>query len=113
VERLIGFTAESVIGMRGMRSRLSRRRSLIRERLQRGRIATRSWLQFYDDALAAEWVGMWPETPPPPVAGVASRHALLRDADPAAGWNRQPRLDRWAPVSSRRHAHARRPAHGA
>lgn len=39
---------------------------VIRERLQRGRIAKRSWLQFYDDTLAAEWVGMWPDTPAPP-----------------------------------------------
>lgn len=39
---------------------------VIRERLQQGRVPKRSWLQFFDDALAAEWVGMWPDTPPPP-----------------------------------------------
>jgi hypothetical protein len=39
---------------------------VIRERLQRGRIGRRCWLQFYDDALAAEWVGLWPDSPEPP-----------------------------------------------
>jgi hypothetical protein len=39
---------------------------VIRERLQRGRLGRRCWLQFYDDALAAEWVGLWPDSPEPP-----------------------------------------------
>ena len=42
---------------------------VVRQALQRGGIAKRSWLQFYDDALAAEWVGIWDDTPAPP--GVA------------------------------------------
>ena len=39
---------------------------LIRGTLRAGKIVNRSWLQFFDDSLAAEWVGMWPDTPPPP-----------------------------------------------
>lgn len=39
---------------------------LLRETLQRGRVAKRSWLLFYDDELAAEWVGIWPDSPEPP-----------------------------------------------
>jgi hypothetical protein len=40
--------------------------SFIRDVLQAVKIAKRSWLQFFDDALASEWIGMWPDTPPPP-----------------------------------------------
>ena len=29
-------------------------------------VAKRSWLLFFDTDLADEWVGVWPETPPPP-----------------------------------------------
>lgn len=39
---------------------------ILRETLQRGQITRRCWLQFFDDTLAAEWVGMWPDSPPPP-----------------------------------------------
>ncbi len=39
----------------------------IRHVLQRGGLKTRrAWLLFFDDALAAEWIGMWPESPVPP-----------------------------------------------
>lgn len=34
--------------------------------LRRGRFPTGCWLRFFDDVWAKEWVGVWPETPPPP-----------------------------------------------
>ncbi|MDP3236029.1 MAG: hypothetical protein Q8N26_24795 [Myxococcales bacterium] len=34
--------------------------------LREGKLPRRAWLLFFDDTLAAEWVGVWPETPPPP-----------------------------------------------
>jgi hypothetical protein len=45
----------------------------IRERMQSGRIPKRSWIQFYDADLAAEWVGIFADSPPP---------ALPFDGDP-------------------------------
>ena len=27
----------------------------------------RAWIQFFDDSLAAEWIGMWPDSPAPPM----------------------------------------------
>jgi hypothetical protein len=27
----------------------------------------RAWLLFFDSTLAAEWIGMWPDSPPPPM----------------------------------------------
>jgi hypothetical protein len=41
---------------------------IVREVLQRGNIAKRSWLLFHDANLAAEWVGIWPDTPEPPLS---------------------------------------------
>jgi hypothetical protein len=39
----------------------------IRGVLQRGGLKTRrAWLLFFDDALSAEWIGMWPDSPAPP-----------------------------------------------
>jgi hypothetical protein len=39
----------------------------IRHVLQRGGLKTRrAWLLFFDDALGAEWIGMWPDSPAPP-----------------------------------------------
>ena len=39
----------------------------IRGVLQRGGLKTRrAWLLFFDDALGSEWIGMWPDSPPPP-----------------------------------------------
>lgn len=34
----------------------------------------RSWLLFHDDDLAAEWIGMHPETPPPPEPEMVDEH---------------------------------------
>lgn len=38
-----------------------------RERLQAGKVPKRSWIQFYDSDLAAEWVGVYDDSPPPPL----------------------------------------------
>jgi len=27
----------------------------------------RAWIQFFDNSLAAEWIGMWPDSPEPPM----------------------------------------------
>lgn len=40
---------------------------LIRKRLQEGKAPLRSWIQFFDSDLSAEWVGIYDETPPPPM----------------------------------------------
>ncbi|MDX2011218.1 MAG: hypothetical protein SFW67_13550 [Myxococcaceae bacterium] len=37
----------------------------VRETLQRLEVPRRCWIRFLDDALAAEWVGVFPDTPPP------------------------------------------------
>lgn len=37
----------------------------IRHVLQKGRLPTRSWIRFFDDTLANEWVGVWPDSPAP------------------------------------------------
>lgn len=37
----------------------------VRRRLQEGRVPQRSWILFFDADLAAEWVGVYDETPPP------------------------------------------------
>lgn len=34
--------------------------------LRNGKLPRRAWVLFFDDTLAAEWVGVWPETPAPP-----------------------------------------------
>ncbi len=39
-----------------------------RQRLQAGRVPKRSWIQFWDSDLAAEWVGVYHDSPPPPLA---------------------------------------------
>ncbi|MDH3399292.1 MAG: hypothetical protein OEM81_15910, partial [Acidimicrobiia bacterium] len=38
---------------------------VVREVLQAGRLTKRSWLLFYDTEWANEWVGIWPDSPPP------------------------------------------------
>jgi hypothetical protein len=48
---------------------------LIREALQRGGIPTRTWLLFMDEELANEWIGICPNTPPPPMPAEASESA--------------------------------------
>ncbi len=40
---------------------------VIRDILQRGSIPHRSWLLFFDDELAHEWIGIFDDTPPPPM----------------------------------------------
>lgn len=37
----------------------------IRDRLRSGRIPLRTWIRFFDDDLASEWVGVYEETPAP------------------------------------------------
>jgi len=41
---------------------------LIRGILQPARIPRRTWLQFFDDTLAHEWIGIYPDSPPPPIS---------------------------------------------
>ncbi|HTS54980.1 MAG TPA: hypothetical protein VMH26_17040 [Burkholderiales bacterium] len=42
---------------------------VIRSVLQRGGLATRrAWMQFFDNILGAEWIGLWPDSPAPPMA---------------------------------------------
>jgi hypothetical protein len=40
---------------------------VIREILQRGNIPRRTWLLFFDDELAREWIGIYDDTPAPPM----------------------------------------------
>jgi hypothetical protein len=40
---------------------------LMREALRGGRLPKRSWFLFYDSVLAAEWVGVWDDSPLPPL----------------------------------------------
>jgi hypothetical protein len=40
----------------------------VRRVLQKLKVPKRSWIQFFDADLAAEWVGVYPETPEPPMA---------------------------------------------
>jgi hypothetical protein len=37
-----------------------------RAALRKGGLPKRSWILFFDDALAAEWIGIHDDTPPPP-----------------------------------------------
>lgn len=37
----------------------------IRAVLRKGRLPNRSWIRFFDDTLANEWVGVWPDSPAP------------------------------------------------
>jgi hypothetical protein len=39
----------------------------IRKRLQKSNLPKRSWIQFFDSELAAEWVGIYDDTPAPPM----------------------------------------------
>ena len=38
----------------------------VRRALRKTQVPEESWILFYDADLAAEWVGVYPETPPPP-----------------------------------------------
>lgn len=40
---------------------------MIRDLLQRSEVPMRSWIQFFDADLEAEWVGVYDDTPPPPM----------------------------------------------
>lgn len=39
-----------------------------RRRLQSGKVPKRSWILFFDSDVAAEWVGVYDDSPPPPLA---------------------------------------------
>jgi hypothetical protein len=39
----------------------------LRKLLQHAGVSRRAWVQFFDSSLGAEWVGMWPDSPPPPM----------------------------------------------
>jgi hypothetical protein len=39
----------------------------IRRVLVEGKIPKRSWIQFFDSTLAQEWVGIYDDSPPPPM----------------------------------------------
>jgi hypothetical protein len=39
----------------------------VRKRLQAGNVPRRSWIQFFDADLAAEWVGVYDDSPQPPM----------------------------------------------
>jgi hypothetical protein len=41
---------------------------VIRQRMQAGNVPKRSWILFFDSDLAAEWVGVYDDSPPPPIA---------------------------------------------
>ncbi len=41
---------------------------ILRDRLQAGKLPRRSWLLFYDADLSAEWVGIYGDSPSPPMA---------------------------------------------
>jgi hypothetical protein len=49
-------------------SDLKRAVPIIRQTLAEQDAPVRSWLLFHDDDLAAEWIGIHPQTPPPPSA---------------------------------------------
>jgi hypothetical protein len=40
---------------------------IVKRVLRDGNIANRTWILFFDTDLQAEWVGIWEDTPPPPV----------------------------------------------
>ena len=46
---------------------LERGIDVVRKRLQKGNVPRRSWIQFFDADLAAEWVGIYDDSPPPPI----------------------------------------------
>ena len=39
----------------------------LRKLLQHAGVSRRAWLQFFESSLGAEWIGMWPDSPPPPM----------------------------------------------
>jgi len=49
------------------------------------RVPARSWLLWHDDALGGEWVGLYPHSPPPPLAEEPADEPPLAEAPPKAG----------------------------
>jgi hypothetical protein len=47
---------------------LARGVEVVRRTLREGKVPTRTWVLFFDADLCGEWVGVYPETPGPPVA---------------------------------------------
>ena len=39
----------------------------IKQRLRAGKVPNRSWILFHDSDLAAEWIGIYDDSPPPPL----------------------------------------------
>lgn len=46
---------------------LERGIEVVRQVLRSGNVSKRSWIQFFDSDLAAEWVGIYEDSPPPPM----------------------------------------------
>jgi hypothetical protein len=46
---------------------VDRSAKIVKRALRRRNIAKRSWIQFFDSDLLAEWIGVWDDTPPPPM----------------------------------------------
>ena len=42
----------------------------VRQVRRGGNIPRRSWLLFFDTDLQAEWIGIWDDAPPPPMAEI-------------------------------------------
>lgn len=40
---------------------------VVRQRLQEGNVPKRSWIQFFDADLESEWIGIYDDSPPPPM----------------------------------------------
>jgi hypothetical protein len=43
--------------------------SRVADVLGRGGVNPRTWILFFDDVLSGEWIGLPPDTPPPPRMG--------------------------------------------
>jgi hypothetical protein len=56
---------------------IKRAAPVIRQTLAELRAPLRSWLLFHDDDLAAEWIGIYSQTPPPPQAADAAEGSEL------------------------------------
>lgn len=39
----------------------------IREHLQKGKLTKRSWILFHDASYQSQWIGIWDDSPPPPM----------------------------------------------
>jgi hypothetical protein len=70
---------------------LPRAVELVRRVLREGRVPLRSWILFHDAALASEWLGIYPSTPPPPTAEAGQPPDLRPNRIPANSEQSQPR----------------------